>query len=170
MYRNLIQPFTVIYFFYSVDFLLKCSLSCFQPLVLVRFRFEFWSGSDGSVLAGLGPDAGAADGHRLVRRGVAAFPVLPVQHQDVLVDGDWVQVVSVFVSRVWTGAEAAAALGLPEGGRDPVLHRGRPEPTTATELIVSADLVSTVRWFHSWHNISLLFHQIFICKQNKAVR
>lgn len=46
------------------------------------------SGSDGSVLAGLGPDAGAADGHRLVRRGVAALSILPVQDQDVLVDGD----------------------------------------------------------------------------------
>lgn len=76
----------------------------------------------GSGPAGRGPDAGAARGHSLVGRGVAAPPLLPGQDQDALVDGDRVQ-----ASAVGSGAEAAAAaLGLPEGGGDAVLHRGRP--------------------------------------------
>lgn len=43
MFRHLILQFTVIYFFYSVDFLLKYSLSCFEPLVLVLIRFWWFS-------------------------------------------------------------------------------------------------------------------------------
>lgn len=39
----------------------------------------------------------------------------------------------MLVCRVWTGAEEAVALGLPEGGGDPGPDRGRPEQT-ATDL------------------------------------
>lgn len=71
----------------------------------------------------MGPDAGAAHRHRLVRGGVAVPALVPVQDQDALVDGHRVQVVAVSEPRVRTGAEAAAALGLPERGGDPVPHR-----------------------------------------------
>lgn len=43
------------------------------------------------------------------------------QDQDGLVDRDRVQVLSVSLSGVGTGAEAVGALGLPEGGGDPVV-------------------------------------------------
>lgn len=82
-----------------------------------------------SALVDSGRDAGTAHSHRLVWCGVAVPPRLPVQDQDALVDRDWVQVLSIPVSWVWTGAEAAAALGLPQGGGDPVPHCGRPEQT-----------------------------------------
>lgn len=51
----------------------------------------------------------------------------------------------VRLSGLGTGTEAAGALGLPEGGGDPVLHRGRPEQTinshqlsTRTESLCAA--------------------------------
>lgn len=42
---------------------------------------------------------------------------------------------SVCQSGVWTGTEAVGAFGLPEGGGDPVLHRGRPGQTTTEESV-----------------------------------
>lgn len=92
--------------------------------------------SPGSVVVGYSADAGTADGHRSVWSGEAATPVLPVQDQDVLVDRDWVQVVCVSLSRVQTGTEAADALGLPDGGGDPVRHRGRPDRTKKSHHVV----------------------------------
>lgn len=85
------------------------------------------AGPGGSGLVGRGADAGTAHDHRAVWNGVAATVVLPIQDQDVLVDWDWVQVACVFVTRVQTGTEGAGALGLPDGGGDLVLHRGRPD-------------------------------------------
>lgn len=59
--------------------------------------------------------------------------ILPVQDQDVLVDWDRVQIPVVRLSQVWTGAEHATALDLPDGGRDLVLHCGGPEQTHVTD-------------------------------------
>lgn len=41
-------------------------------------------------------------------------------------DRDRVEAVGVLLSGPEAGTEVAGALGLPDGGRDPVRHRGRP--------------------------------------------
>lgn len=87
--------------------------------------------SNSSVLVHSGRHTGTAHNHRLVRRHVAEPVLLLGQDQDRLVDRERIQVPSAMVSREGTGALAAGALGLPDDGRDSVLHHGPPEHTTS---------------------------------------
>lgn len=89
-----------------------------------------------SLLIGLGSNTGAADRHRAERCFVAAPAIVWGQDQNVLVDGDWVQVVLVLLSWDGTGTKAGTALGLPERPGDSVSVRVWPESTnTATSEI-----------------------------------
>lgn len=94
----------------------------------------------GSDRTGYGPDAGAAHGHRPVRGSVAAAAVVPGQNQEGLVDRDRVEAVGVLLSGPEAGTEVAGALGLPDGGRDPVRHRGRPAEGTYGQSLQLTDV------------------------------
>lgn len=54
-------------------------------------------------------------------------------------DRDRVEAVGVLLSGPEAGTEVAGALGLPDGGRDPVRHRGRPAGGTDGQSLPPTD-------------------------------
>lgn len=98
----------------------------------------------GSGRGGSGPDAGAAYSHREVGGAIALPPILrQFQDQNILVDWDRVQVEFVDPG-VWAGTETAAALGLPDDGRDLIIHCQSPKNITShqTAMRRQAEMMS----------------------------